>query len=64
MLHEIEHAIAGFLNTHPEQVRQWDGGVVERMLDHPPTFEAFKTGNDIAKWRIYMGLRRQKIDPA
>lgn len=59
MITEIEHSIAAFLGTLPEQVRMWDSKVVTCMVQHPPTFEAFKAGNDLTKWRIYMTVRLQ-----
>lgn len=57
MMGEVERSIAAFLGTIPEQVRMWDAKVVSRMIQHPSTFEEFKAGNDITKWRIYMSLR-------
>lgn len=59
MVKEVEHSIAAFLGTLPEQVRMWDAKVVAGMVQHPPTFEAFKAGNDLTKWRIYMSVRLQ-----
>lgn len=57
MITEVEHSIAAFLGTIPEQVRMWDAKVVSRMVQYPSAFEEFKAGNDITKWHIYMTLR-------
>lgn len=61
MIKEVEHSIATFLGTVPEQVRQWDAKLVSAMLQHPGHFEAFKAGSDIDKWHIYMSLRRRVL---
>lgn len=63
MVTEVEHSIAAFLGTLPDQVRMWDSKVVAGMVQHPPTFEAFKVGNDLTKWHIYMTVRRQANSP-
>lgn len=57
MVREIEHSIAAFLGTLPEQVRMWDARLVSAMLQHPNDYEAFKAGNDFTKWNIYMAMR-------
>lgn len=61
MVKEIEHSIAAFLGTLPEQVRMWDAKLVSRMVQHPTEFEAFKAGNDITKWQIYMTMRLRAL---
>lgn len=57
MIKEIEHAIAAFLGTLPEQVRMWDAELVHRLMQHPTEFAAFQAGNDLTKWQIYMSAR-------
>lgn len=62
MVREVEHSIAVFLGTLPEQVHQWDAKLVSAMLQHPGHFEAFKAGSDLDKWRIYMNLRMRVLN--
>jgi hypothetical protein len=57
MVREVERSIAAFLGTSPEQVSRWDAKLVSAMALHPTHFEAFKAGNDLDKWLIYMSLR-------
>ena len=61
MVREVEHSIAAFLGTLPEQVRIWDAKLVSAMVQHPGHFEAFKAGNELDKWRIYMTLRTRAL---
>lgn len=61
MVREVERSIAAFLGTLPEQVRMWDAKLVSAMVQHPSHFEAFKAGNDLDKWLIYISLRTRVL---